>query len=270
MEREEWGVGRGETESLCVAWLSDRGQCRAMNQDACHTGFAPRAKVATHGELFLVADGMGGHEGGDVASGLACDTVVTGYYEASLSDADDPAPALQAAFRAANERILAESRRDPRLREMGTTCTAALVRGDRLWVAHVGDSRAYLLRRGALRLLTHDHTVAAALLANGRISARDADDHYGRHILTRTLGVGDDSHVDLQPPTALESGDRILLCSDGLYGVLRDEEIAARLGQRSLEEAVAQLIAEANARGGPDNITAVVIEKRAAPRAPST
>ena len=244
---------------------TDQGLVRPSNQDTWHAAPAPAGKSASHGHLFIVADGMGGHAAGEVASRVAVETVREGYYQAALAPGDDPARVLRAVLEEANRKIQSEGLENRARRGMGTTCTVALIRGTRLWLAHVGDSRAYLFRRGSLRQLTVDHNLAAELLAEGRISSEEAAAHSGRHVLTRALGVFPKLEPDVSA-AALEllPLDRLLLCSDGLTRVVTDEEIADAVGTLALEEALARLIEAAKKQGGPDNITIVLVELPAA------
>jgi serine/threonine protein phosphatase PrpC len=249
--------------ALRVAACSDRGQVRDRNEDAFAADPPPPGRAATHGRLFLVADGMGGHEAGEVASALARDAVTSHYYAAPLGANDDPLPALREALRAATRVIRERQAREPGERDMGTTCTALAVRGASFWIAHIGDSRAYRWRAGRLQQLTRDHNWAEELLAAGRIDPAEAARHMGRHMITRALGIDPEAQVDLLPGKPLEPADRLLLCSDGLSGVVGEEEIAAILATADLESAVASLVAAANQADGPDNITVVLIEARA-------
>ena len=227
----------------------------------------PRAQHGrSRGHLFLVADGMGGHQAGEVASALTV-SVVEAFVLNLLRKvvrlhADDEGAVLrelQDALRLADARLFAESAAHPQLAGMGTTATLALVSGWSLFTVHAGDSRCYLWRGGALTQRTRDHTVAAALLRQGVIGPEEARHHPHRHTLTNVLGGGE---ADVQAEVGrldLESGDVLLLCSDGLTDMVSDERLAAILGEEpDPERAAERLVAEANERGGRDNITAVV------------
>jgi serine/threonine protein phosphatase PrpC len=239
---------------------TDRGRIRDTNEDAVCAGLAPDDKAASHGHLFAVADGMGGHAAGEVASALAAATIRDVYYAAPLTASDDPAAVLAAAFRAANHAILGDARRNPERFQMGTTCTAAIVRGMVCWAAHIGDSRLYLYRDGALRPLTRDHNLAEELFQQGLIGADDLPNHHGQHVLTRALGIDEGVEPELLTAEPLHPGDRLLLCSDGLLRVLAEREIADTLAGPEIVPAAQFLIDEANLRGAPDNVTVVVIE----------
>ncbi|HUO46306.1 MAG TPA: PP2C family serine/threonine-protein phosphatase [Acidimicrobiia bacterium] len=221
------------------------GRIRNNNEDA----FAPEASGRGPGPVVLmVADGMGGAVGGEVASRLAVETAV----------GTDGTPADRVV--AANRRVVKEAFGDPHLAGMGTTMTLVqLDPGGHAHFAHVGDSRAYLLSDSQFQMLTVDHTVVAEHVAAGRLSQEDALTHPQRSMLTRVLGINpelevDEIDVDLQP------GDRILMCSDGLTNMVPDDRIASIMGSLTPEEAVWTLIEEANRAGGHDNITVVVVD----------
>jgi PPM family protein phosphatase len=231
---------------------SDVGQVRAGNEDAL--------LILT--DVFAVADGMGGHRGGEVASAAALEQLVAldGQRFASPEAALD---ALVAAAVAANAVVSRRSRDESALEGMGTTLTAVLVDGADAHVVHVGDSRAYLLRDGTLAQLTDDHTLVQALIDQGRITRAEASTHPHRSVITRAIGVASDIEVDAFT-LALEDDDVLLLCSDGLTGVVTDAEIAATITQHGARDAVDELIAQANAAGGPDNITVLALAVHAA------
>ena len=207
--------------------------------------------------LFAVADGMGGHRAGEVASRQAMENLRR-YFR--RPEPADPGEALAAAFSAVNASILAAASAKRAWRGMGTTCTACLVRGDDLWVAHVGDSRAYLVRGSALTQLTEDHTWVLELLKNGQLTDEEAKSHPRRNMLVRALGAEASVQVDLRH-VGLMPGDRILLCTDGLTNQVTPGEITHILsGTADLEATVKQLIDRALALGGLDNITIVLLE----------
>ena len=235
---------------------TDTGLRRDLNED----------RYFIDGRLFVVADGMGGHRAGEVASARSI-TVVTEYL-ARESGKGSPETILAEAIMRANEVIFEEARSDAQLAGMGTTFTSALLSSRGAVIGHVGDSRAYLWRTGHLTQLTEDHSLVAQLVKEGRISPEEAFIHPQRNIITKALGV--DPVVDVDVATYnLESGDLLLLCSDGLTAMLRDSDIAAHLARTNdLEELSGLLIAEANARGGVDNITVVLIDPEIDPLAP--
>lgn len=213
--------------------------------------------------LYAVADGMGGHHGGDVAAQTAVEVLA---HAVSVEGR-----ALLEGVREANREIHRLATTDPKLRGMGTTITAMVAGDGSLEIVHVGDSRAYLLREGGLVRITQDHSLVERMVREGRLSPEHADSHPQRSVLERALGVQSEVQVDSHLLDTLE-GDRLLLCSDGLTGVLNDEEIRAVLVEEaSPEEASRQLIAEAVEAGGTDNITALVVDYpgRRPPRAPT-
>lgn len=200
--------------------------------------------------LFAVADGMGGHQGGEVASKLALDT---------LRKATDGV-ALAQAVQDANKAVFERAGRDPGLAGMGTTLTAFLVEGDTLRLAHVGDSRAYLMRDGELQRITTDHTVVEGLVEKGELTPQEASIHPQRSILTRAIGVDGEVQVD-QASIQPHPGDRLLLCSDGLTGMIEEADIQRILEEHEDPQAAADaLVDAANEAGGQDNITAVIID----------
>jgi protein phosphatase len=221
---------------------------RTVNQDSALCG-------AT---VFAVADGMGGHAGGEIASSTA-----VAVLEGALGSVGSP-EGLVEAIRSANEAILSASLDDPSLAGMGTTLVAATLvgtaDGDVLVIANVGDSRAYLFHDGRLRQVTDDHSLAAEMVRNGDISDVEAARHPQRHVITRALGIDGTVDVDLFE-LRLGSGDRILLCSDGLTNELSDEEITRVLSSEDDPVTAAEdLVRRANAHGGADNITVVVVD----------
>jgi protein phosphatase len=229
-----------------AAGVTHAGQVRAQNQDTFFVS----------DELVLIADGMGGYAGGEVAAAIAAEVV-----EASFEGNATPS-GLEDAVLDANRQIFARGI-EPGLEGMGTTLVAAgmvAFKGrTELLVVNVGDSRAYLLRAGTLRQLTEDHSVAAELVRMGRIDEGTGAEHPGRHVLTKVLGVDRDVEPDLHPLEPV-AGDRLLLCSDGLSNELDDEAIASLLGVGVPGDAARALVAAANAHGGLDNITAVVAD----------
>lgn len=202
--------------------------------------------------LFAVADGMGGHRAGDVAARTAVEVL-----EAEVRKDHG---ALMEAVKAANRVIHEKAVSDPDLRDMGTTVTAMVVGDSSARIVHVGDSRAYLLRGGALSQVTQDHSVVARLVREGQIRPEDADHHPQRSVVERAVGVGPDVDVDVHT-VGVEAGDRVLLCSDGLTGVLDDEEIERILeDENDPDRASKKLVEEAVSSGASDNVTAIVID----------
>lgn len=234
--------------ALVAAAATDVGRVRRGNEDAYLV--AP--------PVYAIADGMGGHRGGAEAAQIAIRTLANRAPELASADGE----ALVEALAAANRAILAEADEDDALRGMATTCTAALVRGRVARIAHVGDSRAYLLHEGRLAQLTDDHSLVAQLVRGGQLSPEEAAVHPGRSVIFRALGTEPDVEVDTID-VILDADDRLLLCSDGLTGMLGDAEIAAVLrevGDTGL--AVEALVTRANAAGGVDNVTVVLVDVR--------
>jgi serine/threonine protein phosphatase PrpC len=202
--------------------------------------------------LYAVADGMGGHRGGEVASHLALETVE------SLARAGTGTLADQ--VHEANRTVFERSQHDRLVTGMGTTLTAARIVDDTVLLAHVGDSRAYLLRAGAFRQLTEDHTLVNRMVKAGEITSAEADVHPHRNVLTRALGTEPDVEVD-ETDVALMDGDRLLLCSDGLFGMVTEDQIQAILEtEPDPQHAADRLVRAANRAGGVDNITALVLD----------
>jgi len=233
---------------------SDVGLVRRGNEDAFH--------LDPERGLFLVADGMGGHAAGEVASALTRDAVAAVLGVALDLGAEGTAldQALEEAVRAAAEECDRYVARRREARGMGTTLTACVLRPDgRLYGAHVGDSRAYRLRDGVLQQVTHDHTWVQREVDAGRLSPEAARSHPLSHIITRALGPGEHPAPDLLRDS-VEPGDLLLLCTDGLTGMVDDEQLAALLSAGlPLDDTVEALVRAANENGGADNITAVVV-----------
>jgi protein phosphatase len=235
---------------LSAAARSDVGMRRTANEDAY--------AVAPALGLYLVADGMGGHVAGQLASRLAAEHTV----EALELVADRTATLtekLRYCVAAANHHVFATAQGKPEVAGMGTTLVAVLAGGGRLALAHVGDSRAYLVRGGRIRQLTDDHSLVAELVRRREISPDAAHGHPHRHVLTRAVGVRRSVDPDLAELTPAP-GDVIVLCSDGLTTHVQDPEIAAIVAAESdLEQACERLVALANARGGEANITVALV-----------
>ncbi|WP_322487865.1 PP2C family serine/threonine-protein phosphatase [Chloroflexus sp.] len=222
---------------------TDTGKRREINQDAYGS-----AEVG-QGTLLVVCDGMGGHLAGEVASKLAVETII-----ATFQPGDDPAAGLRHAFITANQRVYDEGRGS-----MGTTAVAAFFWHNTLYVANVGDSRAYLVREGQIRQITHDHSLIGDQVAAGLLTAEEARSSNIRNIITRAIGHLGHVEVDLFREPLLP-GDTMVLSTDGMHGLLTDDEIAAIASMHPLDVATRRLVDEANARGGPDNITVVIAQ----------
>lgn len=253
-----------------VCGHTDVGSERTANQDTfviadLASGEVSRPCVRTDvsvsrpGMLALVCDGMGGRPAGDVAARVAAATIVDELEGAGEAVVDEPGSTLKSAVEGANRAILAEVTIHPEEEGMGTTCTAAVFGPDHVAVAQVGDSRAYLWRGGRLALLTRDQTMAAQLVEDGFLDPAELEHFPYRHVLTQALGSRGVEPVITD--VALEEGDRILLCSDGLHGPVADDAIAAILrASDDPAHAARALIAAALSAGGPDNVTVVVAD----------
>ncbi len=246
---ESTGAGAAQAD-FDLAVLSDTGTDRPNNEDACGY-FIESPQVA----LFMVADGIGGYEGGEIASRMAVDITIEAYRESP--PAWGAAKRLQRAVQRANIEIHNRAIAVPELRRMGTTLTAAAVEGGMLSAAHVGDCRLYLARGGRISQITKDHTAVAERVRMGMMSAARARNHPERSMLNRSLGQELIVSVDrLSMP--LVQGDRVLLCSDGLYNVLEERECELLLRSGDAAAVCKGLIETANARGSGDNLTAAV------------
>ncbi|HTX14388.1 MAG TPA: protein phosphatase 2C domain-containing protein [Candidatus Baltobacteraceae bacterium] len=248
------------------AQLSDLGRVRQGNEDYLGyvTADAPE-RARSHGWFFALADGVGGHDLGEVASKTAVESVLEGFRK---SGANELHPALLASLvRAANTRVLeAGHAANPSGSRMATTIVACALRHDRATVAHVGDSRCYLIRGGQANLLTRDHTLAGEHVRLGLISAAEAGSAETRHLLSRSLGSALTVNVDVSEHQVLV-GDILLLCSDGLHGSVQGSEMAAVAGNsEELPKAAQRLVDIANQRDGSDNISLQIIRVKGVER----
>ena len=209
------------------------------------------------GRLAVVADGMGGYEGGQEASRLAVETLLAVYRDFA---GNDPQQALVEALQAAHEQVRKYSFAHPELRGMGTTCTAAAIVQNALYYVHVGDTRLYLIRDGQITRVTRDHSYVGRLVESGIISPEEAENHPQRNILTAALGTNPDLIMDSPGrPEPLRAKDVLVICSDGLWGQVHDPEILETVANNGAEQAGRQLIDLARERGGPDNITVEIL-----------
>ena len=243
--------------------LTHVGRQRQHNEDSY--------LVADEAKLFLVADGMGGHAAGEIASRIAVDSISEFILHTKEDDGTWPhaydehfkrsTNRLMAAVRLANTRVLEAMRKDARLRGMGTTVVACLADGETMSVAHVGDSRAYMIRNNQLQRITNDHSWVFEQVQAGMLTEAEAEKHPLRNVITRALGgalqvTPDASEIEVK------EGDVFLLCSDGLTGMVPEDEILKVVTQSNgdLEKACQKLIEEANERGGLDNVTAILVK----------
>lgn len=233
--------------------MTDKGKTRRMNQDFV---FTSREPVGNLPNLFIVADGMGGHNAGDYASRYAVEIIVD---EISKCQEREPAAVLLSAVKRANRELVAKAAQEAALLGMGTTAVLATLDKKRLWVANVGDSRLYILNEEA-RQITRDHSLVEEMVRRGELGKKEARSHPDRHIITRALGAGADVEADIFE-VDIRKGDQILMCSDGLTNMVEDEEILAIVKEeREISQKVERLVKEANQNGGRDNITVIVIE----------
>ena len=251
--------------TLAAVAITDTGKTRQNNEDryALPPDLVPASMRVARGSLYLVADGMGGHSAGEVASELAARVIPERFYNDAGSSPDgetafDVGAALKQAIAEAAEGIRFEQMLTRERAQMGTTVVAAVVRGSQVCIANVGDSRAYRMRNGNLEVLSQDHSWVAEQQRAGIITAAQAAEHPQRSALTRALGHpisadADITYFDWQP------GDRLMLCSDGLWESVQDEQIARAMRQPDMNDAARMLVAAANDAGGPDNITVLVL-----------
>lgn len=237
--------------------LSDVGCVRTNNEDNGRIVRDPRPEPGHHRLLAVVADGMGGHNAGEVASALAAETL-----EAAFSGfGADPGRQLQQAVVAANSRIYTESDSNPERNGMGTTCTALLIQDSQAYSAHVGDSRLYLLRNGGMYLVTEDHSQVFEMVKAGVLTLQEARRHPDKNVITRALGRQAQVEVAIWPqPMPVQAGDAFLLCSDGLCDVLEDDEMNTVASGHSAADACEELVRLAKSRNASDNITVAVIK----------
>lgn len=241
--------------TIRVGACTDVGMVRSENQDA-YGQFRDNGASGSEEQLFILADGMGGHVDGREASHLAVEEVQKAFFtpaEASVSRR------LLSAFEAANERIVRQSEGYDGVEKMGTTCTALVLTGDEVHIAHVGDSRAYRITRDAVIQLTRDHTLVEEMMRQGVLTESEARNHPRRHALTRALGIEPVLQVDLIDPLPIRPGEWYLMCSDGLSRV-DDDELRTVVTSEAPQHACERLVQMANDRGGHDNVTVLLLE----------
>ena len=244
---------------LNVAQRSDIGRKRPVNEDSMISILPEDPQVMTKkGALFIVADGMGGHTAGDVASEMAVNLVRDAYY---ADESDDVDASLLQAMRQANTAIYRASQLQeplPEKNKMGTTCVAAVLIGDTVHIANVGDSRAYIVRGNQVIQISQDHSLVAEQVRAGVLTPDQAREHPDRNLIYRCLGEKADVEVDLFSQ-AVQEGDLLVLCTDGLSTQVSDEELQEIVQQFGPQESVYHLVERANEHGGLDNITAIVV-----------
>ncbi|MCH2115499.1 MAG: protein phosphatase 2C domain-containing protein [Pirellulales bacterium] len=243
---------------LRCAAVSDVGMRRTSNQDSMAIALADNAlRWQSHGHLLVVADGMGAHAAGELASKMATDTIAHSYHK---RHEDNPGESLVEAIREANTVINTKGRDSVDFHGMGTTCSCLLLLPVGAVAAHVGDSRVYRLRGDRLEQLTFDHSLVWEMAAAGHATEEEVPAFVPKNVITRSLGPHPTVSVDLEGPFALQSGDRFLLCSDGLTGPLKPELIGMIVASLPPDEATQSLVDLANLLGGPDNITVLVAD----------
>lgn len=246
------------------AFRSDAGPMRQSNEDSAALVIPSDDDILeSRGVLGVVADGMGGHEGGEVASRLAVESIPELYYQALASEPQPPDPksVLVAALQSANERIFKQAAEIHQLAGMGSTCTALVLRGGLAWCAHVGDSRAYLVREGCVYRMTQDHSATMAMVSQGLITLAEARHHEDRNVILRAMGTHPVVEISTwKDPFPVHPGDCFLLCSDGLHDALSDDEIGELCQSAQSPEAICDaLMQEALDREASDNVTVLVL-----------
>jgi len=244
-------------DSLVHAAISDIGMRRSNNQDSFTVALASDEEFwRTRGHLFIVADGMGAHAAGELASKITVDTIPLLYHKYR----DTPPPeALKRALEETNTEVHRKGEANLDFHNMGTTCSAMTLVPQGALIAHIGDSRIYRLRQGLLEQLTFDHSLVWEMQAAGQIpEGSDLAASLPKNVITRSLGPNASIKVDLEGPFPLQIGDIFLMCSDGLSGQLTDEEIGVLLGVLPPHESAQALVDVANLEGGPDNITVII------------
>lgn len=238
-----------------IAYQTDIGQEREDNQD--YVGVFTNQDQLT---FAIVADGIGGHQGGDVASSMAVSHIGYHFEQTTFKNPMDAVRWLSDQVRIENEKIIDKSNQFKDLNGMGTTMVAAIFFDDQMVVANIGDSRGYLRRNGELNQLTEDHSLVNELVKRGVITEQEAKTHPQKNIITRTLGISPDADIDINL-YQLESSDQLLLCTDGLSNMVSNQQLDGVLkSDQTLAEKCQQLIKMANEAGGPDNITVLIAD----------
>ena len=248
--------GEREPVAVCAASLTDTGRVRDHNEDyvSCRVP-EQAAREAAYGSLFLVCDGVGGGVSGEVASQHAGERIVDEYYGGLA--AQTPSDRLVNAIWQANSQIFQENRDQPEGRRMTTTVVAAVVLGQRLFLAHTGDSRAYLITGNQITQVTRDHSWVAEMVRSGDLTPAEAESHPWRNRITRALGMGESADIE-RKSLDLALGDTVLLCSDGLTRHVGAAEILEVVTHHAPSEATRRLVDMANERGGQDNISVII------------
>jgi len=248
----------GARPGIEMACLTDVGQQRANNEDSyLYWESEDEDEFRRKGRLAVIADGMGGYEGGQEASRIAVESVRHSYEN---NFTGNPQATLADAFIAAHQTIQRYALDHPQFHGMGTTCTALAIVDRQLSFAHVGDTRVYLVRSESISRLTRDHSYVGRLVENGIVRSEDAESHPQRHILTAALGSGREIMPDVaEAPIHLQEGDTIVLCTDGLWSLIRAQDLAHTVRMNPPSQACLELVKMALERGGPDNITVLIL-----------
>jgi PPM family protein phosphatase len=256
-ESEEQNSESNNLIDIKAVVMSDLGNIRTNNEDmGLFYKVADENAVKEKGYLLIVADGMGGHNAGEVASRMATDIICREYFDQKNGSVEKQ---LEKALTLANKTIFEKASSQNAFQGMGTTCTVLVVIGKYVYYAHAGDSRAYIQKNGSISQITEDHTYVQQLVNNGDITAAEAAVHPKRNILTNAMGTKPDMRIDTgKCKYSFENNDRLLLCSDGLYDYLNDDELNKILAENNLKSAASAMIELAKARGGHDNITVVL------------
>jgi serine/threonine protein phosphatase PrpC len=246
---------------LDIAVVTHVGKVRTHNEDSVLFVRPSEPDVLErHGVMALVADGMGGHRAGEHASKLAVETITRSYFDSR----EEPRQALLNAFAAANKGVFEAAAEEPAWKGMGTTCVAVAICREVMWWAWVGDSRMYLVRNGTIFRMTEDHTVVQDMVRRGWMTKEEAANHDDRNMLDRAIGTRESVEAGIcDSALRIEKRDRLVLCSDGLHDLIRDDEMAEWVGDGGAHEYAEKLLAMALKRGGHDNISVVVLEAKA-------
>lgn len=245
---------------------TDVGMRRAGNQDSLAIRLCrEQEEWQTCGHLFAVADGMGGHSVGDLASRIAAEALPQAYHKC---DADSIPERLSLAIRASNQAIHDKARENPEFADMGTTCSALVLSPQGAYAGNVGDSRVYRIRNHQTEQLTFDHSLQWEMIRQGRATMDNVDGLHPRNVITRCLGPDPAVEVDVEGPFPIAPGDRFVICSDGLTGHVTDEEIGAITSELKPQQASRLLVDLANCRGGADNVTVIVVHVENIAQAP--
>ena len=251
-------AGKPHAIEIHASLATNPGCVRAENQDAAIFARPSDDRgLATHGVIALVADGMGGCNGGEVASAIACQKIPQVYFASN-----GPAPAaLRTSLEAVNTEIYQTAQAQPELRGMGTTAVAFAVTSSHGWLAYVGDSRLYLIRRGQIYRMSEDHSMVFEMVHKGLLTAEEARNHAERNVLSRALGSRPQVEVSCwDEPFPIQPGDRYLLCSDGLHDLVTDQRMLELASSGELGAATERLVRTANENGGYDNISVILLE----------